>query len=222
MSREQVRPLPQTLRRRLAWLSRHPTSSINYGTDNQLARLGLVHVDHCAGLTQLDRKEARRMKLAIIILLGLACASCASIVDNGPDFVAFNSTPEGATVIVDNIPVGKTPCTAPVSRRWCSGDVTFRLHGYPAIKTGVGRTINPWVFGNIIFGGLIGVCVDCATGNCRRTGKYIQVHFEKRWIDRPSRKKGRVLRERLKGCPGKEVPPEHAPPLPASVIAASI
>jgi len=46
-------PLPQTLKRRLAWLRRHPTSAINYGTDNQLARLGIVHVDHCAGLTQL-------------------------------------------------------------------------------------------------------------------------------------------------------------------------
>jgi len=143
------------------------------------------------------------MKLAIVIILGLTCASCASIVDNGPDLVTFNSSPEGATVLVDGLAVGKTPCTAPVSRKWGSGDIMFRLYGHQAIETSIGRNVNPWVFGNIIFGGLVGIAVDCATGNCRWTDKFIRVNFERQYIDRPSRRKGRVIRERLKGCSGK-------------------
>jgi len=148
------------------------------------------------------------MKLAII-LLALTCASCASIVDNGPDLVAMNSIPDGATVLVDGVKMGKTPVVVPVSREWGAGDLVFKIDGRPDIETSIGRDVNPWVFGNIIFGGLIGVGVDCATGNCRRADKFVRVDFERGIIRRQARR-NRMSWEKVEGYPVTSPSPKES------------
>jgi hypothetical protein len=102
----------------------------------------------------------------IILLFGIAImlsTGCASIVHPGPDAMTFSSQPPNATVTIDGKVIGQTPVTVKVERR--SESVTFNLAGYEETKVPIGRELNGWVFGNIIFGGIIGLAVDFATNN---------------------------------------------------------
>jgi len=42
--------------------------------------------------------------------------------------------------------------------------VRFDLHGYEPYELAINKKVSGWVAGNIIFGGLIGLVVDAATG----------------------------------------------------------
>jgi PEGA domain len=105
-------------------------------------------------------------------LLGLS-GGCASIVDPGPDKVTFNSEPDGAMVSIDGKNIGATPVVASIERR--AQYVTFTKDGYEDTKVGVARHLNGWVFGNIIFGGIIGLAVDCANNNVNEADPTMKV-----------------------------------------------
>ena len=110
-----------------------------------------------------------------VSLVALFFTGCASIVDGGDKSVRINSTPPGAKVsIIDKS--GKTVCTqttpAIVSLRRNRGffvpedyKLAFELNGYYPAEAHVKSVVNGWYFGNVLFGGLIGiVIVDPATG----------------------------------------------------------
>jgi hypothetical protein len=119
------------------------------------------------------------MKLKNIIpLTALALTlftGCASIVDGGRKSVQINSNPAGAKVSIFDS-AGKTvftettPATVRLKRNhgYFQGEdyrLSFELPGYYPAETHVKSVINGWYFGNIMFGGLIGlVIVDPATG----------------------------------------------------------
>ena len=105
------------------------------------------------------------LSLAFALLL---LPSCATIIASGPDPVPINSRPEGARVSLDGQPVGVTPFTALFPRN-CHGMLTFRLEGYENRSYDVDKVVNGWMFGNLIFGGLIGIAVDLIMSN---QGKY--------------------------------------------------
>lgn len=104
-----------------------------------------------------------------LLLLGLLLAGstsgCATIVAGGPDTVKFTSTPPGAEVQVGNEIVGKTPVEASVPRDIQT--VTMTLSGYEPETVLITRHLNGWVFGNILFGGIIGIIIDVSTENHR-------------------------------------------------------
>ncbi len=102
-----------------------------------------------------------------VLLLSLTLTSCASIVSGGPDPFAIDTLPPGATVFLDDQAVGVSPCQIMVPKIWGAGDLSIRWPTGETLSTTVPRTINPWVIGNIIFGGIIGVVVDCSVGSCR-------------------------------------------------------
>ena len=95
--------------------------------------------------------------------------SCATIVSHGPDPVPCDSDPQGATVYLDGVPVGMTPCQVLVPKVWGTGDLEFRLDDGRSFLTGPNREMNGWIVGNIFLGGIIGLAVDCASGYCRRS-----------------------------------------------------
>jgi len=101
------------------------------------------------------------------LLLATSFPSCATIVSGGPDTFMVNTLPQGAVVTLDDRVVGKSPCQMKVSKLWEAGDLVIRWPDGEKIETTVPRVINPWVFGNLLFGGPIGVVVDCAVGCCR-------------------------------------------------------
>lgn len=103
----------------------------------------------------------------LILVAALMLPSCATIVSSGPDIVPVASTPSGAKVMRKGTHVGTTPCNL-VFRRTEHAPllVTLELDGYHTQTVTFSRSFNGWFFGNIIFGGIVGVFIDLVSGNC--------------------------------------------------------
>lgn len=125
--------------------------------------------------------------LATVIFL----TGCASIVSKNVYPVTFNSHPDEATIIIKDengkqIYKGQTPTTLSLS----SGEayfhpkkytITFSKVGYEEQTTEIKAGIDGWYFGNIIFGGLIGLLiVDPLTGNMWKLPPEITITLSER------------------------------------------
>ncbi len=109
------------------------------------------------------------LRMISIAFIGIFVFSgCATILAGGPDMVVVSSNPQGATIILDGVPVGVTPATIAFSRS-CEGVVVLEKPGYQNARLDVDKVVNGWVFGNLIIGGLLGLGIDLATSN---QGKY--------------------------------------------------
>lgn len=93
----------------------------------------------------------------------LATTGCATIIHGTTQDVGFSSTPSQATVKVNGIPVGSTPVIAKLARKQ-SHLVRIELDGYQPFETTLTKSVSGWVWGNIVFGGVIGLAVDAGTG----------------------------------------------------------
>jgi uncharacterized protein YceK len=98
--------------------------------------------------------------LAISLLL----PSCASIVSGSQQKIEFNSTPAGAIVWVDGANLGVTPITTKLERIKKNQKVKIELQGYKPYEMTLTRKTNGWVWGNIVFGGIIGLIIDASSG----------------------------------------------------------
>lgn len=106
------------------------------------------------------------MRIAGILLVICSVAlfyGCATIIHGTSQQIGVSSSPSGAKVTVDGNAIGVTPIFARLSR----GDnhiIKIELDGYMSYDMTVTKKASGWVFGNIVFGGLIGLVVDVATG----------------------------------------------------------
>jgi hypothetical protein len=89
--------------------------------------------------------------------------ACGTIIHGTRQDVGISSTPTGAQVVVDNMPVGQTPVVAKLTRK-DNHVVRITMPGYQTFETNVTRSVSGWVWGNIVFGGLIGLAVDAISG----------------------------------------------------------
>lgn len=118
-----------------------------------------------------------RKKLLMLTLVGviLLSVSCASIVSKSSYPISINSTPSEAKIVITDkkgieIFSGQTPAKLKLK----SGNgffskaryqVKFTKNGYETKTVPVEFKLDGWYFGNIVFGGLIGMLiVDPATG----------------------------------------------------------
>lgn len=110
----------------------------------------------------------------------LAVSGCATVTGGARDpKVTVTSDPPGAAVTVDGQPRGVTPAVVEMSRK-SDHQVEVIGPGCEPICVHVERRLNPWVFGNIIVGGLIGVVVDVAADSTHRlTPGEIHVNLRK-------------------------------------------
>lgn len=101
----------------------------------------------------------------LITLAAIAFLStgCASVVSGTDQKITFNSEPEEATVTVAGRVLGKTPLTVPVDRA-SNQSLTFEKEGYKTYTAQLSTTTNPWFFGNIVLGGLVGSTTDGVSG----------------------------------------------------------
>jgi hypothetical protein len=90
-------------------------------------------------------------------------SGCATITGGSSDQkIKITSNRPGAAVIVDGQPCGVTPTAVALSRK-TEHQVEI---AYPDCETAhirLERRLNPWLFGNIMIGGLIGLGVDVCT-----------------------------------------------------------
>ncbi|MCK5730869.1 MAG: PEGA domain-containing protein [Draconibacterium sp.] len=116
----------------------------------------------------------RMISKAGIILLALLLTNCAAIIHGNKQIVDFSSQPSGAIVYIDGKEYGTTPTSVELKRMGrLKGEssekkeyqVKIHLDGYHPYEIKVKRTVDGWFFGNIIFGGLIGIIIDAATGS---------------------------------------------------------
>ncbi len=105
----------------------------------------------------------------------LAASGCATIVAKSSQTITVSSVPDAASVSIVNksgTPVhsGTTPITVTLKKgrgyfKPETYTVRFAKDGYEAREVTVRGEVNGWYFGNVIFGGLIGLlAVDPATG----------------------------------------------------------
>lgn len=115
------------------------------------------------------------LSLFILLTLGALNGGCASIVSRSKWPLAIDTKPEGVQVSIINkkgneVFSGRTPAVTELK----SGSGFFNKESYTVVlthkngekrKINVECTVNGWYFGNIVFGGIIGLLiVDPATG----------------------------------------------------------
>jgi len=93
----------------------------------------------------------------------LSASGCATIMQGTKQQVAISSTPTGASVRVDTTSFGTTPVTVEL-RRKDKHIIKITMDGYQPFELSTSRSTSGWVWGNIVFGGLIGLVVDASTG----------------------------------------------------------
>ncbi len=100
-------------------------------------------------------------------LTAVALSGCATITGGtGPQKIKVATNPPGATVIVDGRPCAMTPTVLRLDRK-VEHQVVLEKAGYMPAEADLKPRINPWIFGNVVVGGLIGVVVDLATDSER-------------------------------------------------------
>jgi hypothetical protein len=101
--------------------------------------------------------------LCAVLVAAAVAVGCASIMHGGTQSVGISSVPTDAQVTVNGVDLGHTPVIAELSRKE-QHFVTIRLDGYMPYETTLTKTVSGWVWGNIVFGGLIGLAVDAISG----------------------------------------------------------
>jgi hypothetical protein len=101
--------------------------------------------------------------VSLAVLAPVLVAACATIMHGTSQQVGINSQPTGATVVVDSQTLGVTPVVAKLARKR-THRVTVTLAGYAPYEMVTIRKTSGWVWGNIVFGGIIGLIVDASSG----------------------------------------------------------
>lgn len=120
-------------------------------------------MNRCKRLPSLFDGIARHAVVGALAGLLVLQAGCATIVSGTSQQIAVDSTPQGAEVLIDGTMVGRTP-VAPEVRRKAEHDVTLRKEGYLDRTVHTGKRLNLWYMGNLLFGSLLGMLIDDASG----------------------------------------------------------
>jgi hypothetical protein len=110
--------------------------------------------------------KSRFSNLAILAgatLISLGLGACASIMHGTRQDVGISTMPTGASVTIDNLQSGNTPVFAKLSRKE-NHVVHIDMQGYQPLDLTLTHSVSGWVWGNIAFGGLIGLAVDAISG----------------------------------------------------------
>jgi hypothetical protein len=122
------------------------------------------------------------------VMLGLQ--GCASILGESQYPVAVSSAPAGASFEIINkngqvVHSGNTPSTVTLKsgKGYFSGQtytLRFKKEGYPDKTVQLDSSVSGWYWGNILFGGLVGMLiVDPATGAMYKLPEFVSADMGK-------------------------------------------
>ena len=104
----------------------------------------------------------------------IVSGGCASIISGRTATVKIDSRPSDAAVVIhdkhgNEVLTTHTPATVELRRKDrlifpAKYIATIEKPGYKRATVPIDSTINPWIIGNVVFGGPIGLAVDSATG----------------------------------------------------------
>ncbi len=100
--------------------------------------------------------------LSVAAALGIS--SCCTIVNGSKQNVGISSSPIGASVTLNGIPRGETPLNLSLNR---DEDyvVKISMPGYQSYSTIIHHHVSAWAWGDLVFGGIIGLAIDYGTGS---------------------------------------------------------
>ncbi|WP_420576265.1 PEGA domain-containing protein [Ekhidna sp.] len=106
------------------------------------------------------------MKKVFFLITVLSLSSCATIILGSRQPVSIASSPSNAQIYVNGELEGKTPKSINIKKSEAeSFNIKIELEGYEPYETVLSRKTSGWIAGNIVFGGLIGLIIDAATGS---------------------------------------------------------
>lgn len=107
------------------------------------------------------------MKKAFILVLCLSQmfnSGCASIVKGTRQTVMVETNPPGATISIDRThETSVSPAQLSLKRK-NEYELKIEKAGYKTEYVQVDRHLSGWFWGNLIFGGIIGIIVDLSNG----------------------------------------------------------
>jgi hypothetical protein len=83
----------------------------------------------------------------------------------GPDRIPVTTNPPGATVFVDNMPVGQTPTIVSLDRGRSSGVIRIEAAGYAPVVVTRDKSVIGWFWVNLLV--WPGFLIDAITGNVK-------------------------------------------------------
>ncbi|MDT8324946.1 MAG: PEGA domain-containing protein [Bacteroidota bacterium] len=105
------------------------------------------------------------LSVALLVLVTVVLAGCAAIFKGSSEEVELTSDPQGAKIYLNNQYVGITP-TYMNLKSGRTYHFEFRKDGYKTRPVYLGNSVGAgWVILDILFGGIIGIVVDAATGS---------------------------------------------------------
>lgn len=118
-------------------------------------------------------KSARQLVVFVLFAIGIS-GGCASIVSGRYADVHLDSHPPNAHVVIRDhkgaeVTSANTPAVVSLrrSRRFflpARYTATFEAPGHESATVPIRSTVNPWVLGNVVLGGVVGLAVDTGTG----------------------------------------------------------
>lgn len=120
-------------------------------------------------------KKLVSLQNALLLLIIVALAGCATIMSGKTQEVMITSTPSDANVIIERSIAGTsetafsgvTPVTAELRRKY-EYRMTVEMDGYEPASTTLENGTNGWIWGNLLFGGVIGLIVDFSNGAAKK------------------------------------------------------
>ncbi|MFI5152570.1 MAG: PEGA domain-containing protein [Chitinophagales bacterium] len=103
-------------------------------------------------------------QFVVLALISMIFTQCATIISGSRQIISIESEPKKAKLLIDGIDVGYTPYATKLARR-STHQIELQLEGYETYHMKITKTVNGWIFGNILIGGLVGIAIDGATGS---------------------------------------------------------
>ncbi len=108
--------------------------------------------------------RALRAPVSLLLLMTLPLlVACATIMHGTSQQIGVSSSPTGAQVTVDGMQHGVTPVVVDLKRN-DRHTIRVAMAGYQPFEMDLTRSVSGWVWGNLVFGGLIGLAVDAISG----------------------------------------------------------
>ena len=105
----------------------------------------------------------QQLRLLCLVFMAIAVHGCATLMQGSTQQITVNSSPSGATILVDGGLRFTTPTVLELSRKE-SHRIEISLEGYHPERVELRTTSSNMAMGNIVAGGLIGFVVDHSSG----------------------------------------------------------
>jgi len=114
-----------------------------------------------------------------LVSFAFTIVGCCTIVSGRNQQLPVISTPSGARVIVNGVQQ-QSPCTLVLDRKQPLYQVRVEKDGYEPVEITLRKGVNGWIWGNILFGGIIGLIIDVCTGSVNKfTPTELEVNLAK-------------------------------------------